>query len=130
MAEKNLARVSSWIFLIGIVVSIIVGLLIGADAIEPFYSGEKTPAYVAAFLGLIGLIAGILAILGMGTITKEEIPNFMLAALVIVAISATKFGSIKWFGSYLDGIVSALGIFIAPLAGLIAIKAIWDIGKD
>ena len=123
-------KVSSWIFLIGIAVAIIVGLAIGADAIDPFDSGEATPAYIAAFLGFLGLVAGILAILGMGTITKEEIPTFMMAAILLIAISATSFGNIKWFGDYLDGIVSALGIFVAPIAGLLAVKAIWDIGKD
>ncbi|HDH81518.1 MAG TPA: hypothetical protein ENF91_00335 [Thermoplasmatales archaeon] len=123
-------KISSWIFLIGIAVAIIVGLAIGADAIDPFYSGEATPAYIAAFLGFLGLVAGILAILGMGTITKEEIPTFMMAAILLIAISATSFGNIKWFGDYLDGIVSALGIFVAPIAGLLAVKAIWDIGKD
>jgi len=123
-------KVSSWIFLIGIALAIIVGLAVGADAIDPLYSGEATPAYIAAFLGFLGFVAGILAVLGMGTITKEEMPTFMMAAILLIAISATSFGNIKWFGDYLDGIVSALGIFVAPLAGLIAIKAIWDVGKD
>ncbi|KAA0002820.1 MAG: hypothetical protein FE043_03600 [Thermoplasmata archaeon] len=129
MAE-TWGKVSSWIFLIGIAVAVIVGLAIGADAIDPLNSGGETPAYIAAFLGFLGFVAGILAILGMGTITKEEMPTFMMAAIILIAISATSFGNIKWFGDYLDGIVSALAIFIAPLAGLIAVKAIWDVGKD
>ena len=129
MAE-TWGKVSSWIFLIGIAVAVIVGLAIGADAIDPLNSGGETAAYIAAFLGFLGFVAGILAILGMGTITKEEMPTFMMAAIILIAISATSFGNIKWFGDYLDGIVSALAIFIAPLAGLIAVKAIWDVGKD
>ncbi|MBS3773542.1 MAG: hypothetical protein KGY55_05005 [Candidatus Thermoplasmatota archaeon] len=123
-------KLSSWIFLVGIVVAIIVGLAIGADAIDPLYSGADTPAYAAAFLGAIGFIAGILAVMGMGTITEKERPTFMLATLIIIALSGVGYEGIKWFGDYLAGIVSALGIFIAPLAGLIAIKAIWDVGKD
>ncbi|MFO8133685.1 MAG: hypothetical protein R6U10_07155 [Thermoplasmatota archaeon] len=130
MPENMWGKISSWIFLIGIVVAIIVGLAIGAEAIDPLGSGEDTPAYAAAFLGFIGFVAGILAVMGMGTITEKERPTFMLATLIIIALSAVDYGNIKWFGSYLEGIVSALGIFIAPLAGLIAIKAIWDVGKD
>ncbi len=130
MPETIWKRVSSWIFLIGIVVAIIVGLAIGADAIDPLGSGEDLPAYAAAFLGIIGFIAGILAAMGMGTVTEKEMPTFMLATLIIIALSAVHYGNIKWFGDYLDAIVSALGIFIAPLAGLVAIKAIWDVGKD
>jgi len=124
-------KASSWIFLIGIIVAIIVGLAIGAEVIDPLNSGEDTPAFIAAFLGALGFIAGILAILGMGTITKTELPLFMLATIIIIAIGAnTLFDNIKWFGDYLMGITSALSIFIAPLAGLIALKAIWDVGKD
>ncbi len=124
-------KASSWIFLIGIIVAIIVGLAIGADAIDKLNSGEETPAFIAAFLGALGFIAGILAILGMGTITKTELPIFMLATVIIIAIGAnTLFENIKWFGPYLAGITSAISLFIAPLAGLIAIKSIWDVGKD
>jgi len=54
----------------------------------------------------------------------------MMAAIIVVTLSALSFQNIKWFGDYLDGILSALSIFIAPLAGLVAIKAIWDVGKD
>jgi hypothetical protein len=134
MPQKMRAKVNSYIFLAGIVVAIIVGILIGADTIDPFASGEDTPGVIAAVLGLLGLIAGILNVLGMGTVTKEELPVFMMAAIIIVALGAITFGGIELYGyhigEYLDGIVSALAIFIAPLAGLIAIKAIWDIGKD
>ena len=130
MPKKIWAKVSSYIFLIGIVVAIIVGILIGADTIDPFAAGGETEAYIAAFLGVLGLIAGILSILGMGTVTKEELPVFMMAAIIIVALGGLAFYDIKWFGEYLDGIISALAIFITPLAGLIAIKAIWDVGKD
>jgi hypothetical protein len=131
MAEKGRAKLSSMVFLIGIVLAIIFGLIYGA-----YYSGRidltiDQYAYLAMILGLIGLIAGILGILGMGTITKEELPTFLIATVIIVAISGTDvFHGIKWVGNYLTGIVTALGIFIAPLAGLLAIKAIWDIGKD
>ncbi len=130
MPEEIWKKVSGYIFLLGIVIAIIVGLAIGAEWIDPFESGEETPAYFAAILGILGFIAGVLAILGMGTITKEELPMFMMATIIIIALGALSFYNIKWFGDYLEGIVSALGLFIAPLAGLIAIKAIWDVGKD
>ena len=133
---KNIwGKASSWIFLIGIVIAIIVGLLIGHGDIESFAMSEAleddTSGAIAAFLGALGFIAGILAVMGMGTITKEELPVFMLATIIIIAIGAnTLFDGIRWFGPYLTGIVSALAIFIAPLAGLVAVKAIWHVGKD
>ena len=128
---KIWGKASSWIFILGVIIAIIVGLAIGAEVIDPFTADTDTPAFIAAFLGALGFIAGILAILGMGTIRREELPIFMLATLIIIAIGAnTLFGDIKWFGPYLNGITTALAIFIAPMAGLIAIKAMWDVGKD
>jgi len=129
MAEK---KVSSWIFLIGIIIAIVLGLVLGAHNSGRLDLSDDVIAIIAAILGILGLIAGILAVLGMGTITKEEIPTFMIATLIIIAIASSGevFGGLKYFGGYLRGIIKALGIFIAPLAGLIAIKAIWDIGKD
>jgi hypothetical protein len=35
-----------------------------------------------------------------------------------------------WIGSLLSGVSMSLAIFIAPAVGILAIKAIWDIGKD
>lgn len=129
--QKEMKGISSWVFLIGIIIAIVLGLVLGAGSSGRVDLTDDTTAIIAAILGVIGLIAGILAILGMGTITKEEVPTFMIATVIILAIGASDvFNGLKWFGDYLMGIVKALGIFIAPLAGLIAIKAIWDIGKD
>ncbi|OYT60718.1 hypothetical protein B6U81_04490 [Thermoplasmatales archaeon ex4484_30] len=128
---KEMKGISSWVFLIGIIIAIVLGLVLGAGNSGRIDLTNDTTAYIAAILGIIGLIAGILALLGMGTITKEEIPTFMIATVIILVIGASDvFDGLKWFGDYLMGIVTALGIFISPLAGLIAIKAIWDIGKD
>jgi hypothetical protein len=86
---------------------------------------------IEVILGIIGFVAGVLVIMGRGTITEKEMPVFMMATIIIIALSAvTSLAQVEWFGPYLAEIVYTLGIFIAPLAGLIAIKAIWDIGKD
>ena len=35
-----------------------------------------------------------------------------------------------WIGSLLSGLSLSLSIFVAPVVGILAIKAIWDMGKD
>ena len=35
-----------------------------------------------------------------------------------------------WIGSLLQGVSWSLSIFVAPAVGILAIKAIWDMGKD
>ncbi|HEC88838.1 MAG TPA: hypothetical protein ENI52_05950 [Thermoplasmata archaeon] len=124
-------KVSGWLFLLGIVIAIIAGLVIGAMDNGKIDYNKDLKGGLEIILGLIGFIAGILAVMGLGTITEKEMPTFMMSVIIIIALSAvTTLADVRWFGPYLAGIVYALGIFVAPLAGLIAIKAIWEIGKD
>jgi len=124
-------KVSGWLFLLGIVIAIIAGLIFGAAEAGKIEKNADLQGGLEVVLGLIGFIAGVLAIMGLGTVTEKEMPMFMMAVIIIIALSAvTTLNDVRWFGDYLAGIVYALGIFIAPLAGLIAIKAIWEIGKD
>lgn len=125
-------KICSWLFLLGIVIAIIAGLVFGAiadDRIDPV--SDDTRGAVEVVLGLIGVIAGVLVFMGKGTITEKEMPMFLMAVIIIIALAGVNsLANVRWFGPYLSSIVYTLGIFIAPLAGLIAIKAIWDIGKD
>lgn len=124
-------KVSGWLFLLGIVIAIIAGLIFGATNAGKIDENKDLKGGLEVILGLIGFIAGILAVMGLGTITEKEMPTFMMSVIIIIALSAvTSLENVRWFGHYLAGIVYALGIFIAPLAGLVAIKAIWEVGKD
>ena len=127
-AEKDvLAKAGAWAFLIGIVVAVVVGIFW-----ERWIEGSSAAAYISGFLAVLVLIVGIIAFFGLGTITREEIPNFLIAALVIVGIGATAtlFGMVPLIGWLFEGVATTLAVFIAPAAGLLAIRAIWDIGKD
>lgn len=127
-AEKDvLAKAGAWAFLIGIVVAVVVGIFW-----ERWIEDSSAAAYISGFLAVLGLIVGIIAFFGLGTITREEIPNFLIAALVIVGIGATAtlFGMVPLIGWLFEGVATTLAVFIAPAAGLLAIRAIWDIGKD
>lgn len=123
--KETISKVGSWAFLIGIIIAVIAGIF------WEKYLGNSL-AYVSGFLAILGLIVGIIAFFGLGTITKEEIPNFLIAALVLVGIGATAplFGEIPLINWLFEGVAKALAVFIAPAAGLMAIRAIWDIGKD
>lgn len=127
-AEKEmLSKAGAWAFLVGIVIAVVVGIFW-----EKWIEGSDVAPYVSGLLAILGLIVGIIAFFGLGTITKEEVPNFLVAALVIVGIGATAtlFGMVPLIGWLFEGIATTLAVFIAPAAGLLAIRAIWDIGKD
>ena len=112
-------------FLIGIVVSVIVGLLMGGN----WYT--DTNNYVAITLAVLGFIVGVLSFFAVGTITKDKIPTFLIAALLLIGIGATSpwFGNLQVIGPFLSNIAGMIAVFIAPAAGLLAIRAIWDVGK-
>lgn len=122
-----LRRVGSWLFLLGILIAVIVGLIVGAD----WYTDSES--YVAAILAVLGFVVGILSFLAIGTITQERVPTFLIAALTLVGIGALSstwtFGNWSGIEPFFRNITQYIAIFAAPAAGLLAIRAIWDAGK-
>ena len=74
---------------------------------------------------------GILSFFAVGQITKENVPTFLIAALMLVGIGASTsfFDQIDVIGPYFTQIAGMIAIFVAPAAGLLAIRTIWDTGK-
>ena len=61
-------------------------------------------------------------------------PAFLMAGIALLIMYGV-FNSMEnmlqpWLGPLLAGISWPLAIFIAPAVGILAIKAIWDIGKE
>ena len=130
-------KIASWLFLIGVLIAVIVGLL--AQVLWTPTMNETTgvmelnyPSYLTIALAVLGFVVGILSFLTIGNITHERIPTFLIAALILVGIGATGqyFINLDIVGQYFANIAATLAIFAAPAAGLLAIRAIWDAGKS
>jgi hypothetical protein len=125
--EELLKKIGSWLFLIGILVAVIVGLIVGAN----WYTDANS--YIAGLLAVLGFIVGLLSFFAMGSITHEKVPTFLIAALTLVGIGALSstwtFGTYEGLTPYFVNITQYLAIFAAPAAGILAIRAIWDAGK-
>jgi len=132
MAKKDdmMVKYGSWAFLGGIALALIVGLY-QAYTLGAFF-GTPEGGWVAWLLAILGAIVGLLAFFGKGTITAKEVPAFLMAGIALVVM----YGVFKdvaitpYIGSLLAGISLSLAIFVAPAVGILAIKAIWDIGKE
>jgi len=120
-------KIASWLFLVGVLVAVIVGVIWGAD--EAILADQQTLIYT--LLAVLGFVVGILSFFALGNITKERVPTFLIAALILVGISASSihFTNIEYIGQYFIQIAATLAIFAAPAAGILAIRAIWDAGK-
>jgi len=134
MTKDMMGKVAIWAFILGALIALLVGLW-QAYTIEqnqqPLFSSD-TGGWIAWILAILGAIVGVLAVLGRGTITKAEVPAFLMAGIALIVMYAS-FQYIRiepWIGSLLSGVSMSIAIFIAPAVGILAIKAIWDIGKD
>lgn len=118
-------KLASWLFLTGILIAVIIGLISGANL------WTDNSGYINVILASLGFLVGILSFFALGNITSERVPTFLIAALILVGIGATAtwFQHLQVIGEIYMGIASTLVIFAAPAAGLLAIRAIWDAGK-
>ncbi len=133
MSNGIMGKVGSWAFILGIIIALIFGLweTVQIEDGSSFFATD-TGGILAWILAILGIIVGIIAIMGKGTITKGEVPGFLLAGIGLVVMYGVFKGiSLKpWIGSLLHGISLSLAIFVAPAVGILAIKAIWDMGKE
>jgi hypothetical protein len=136
MENKFIGKIAIWAFIVGTIIALIVGLYQAYTLQmnqQPFIQ-TNTGAAVAWLLAVIGAIVGILAFFGKGTITKEEVPAFLIASIALLVMYGVFQNLVHtvgyWLGPLFAGVSLTLSIFIAPAAGILAIKAIYDIGKD
>ncbi len=140
-----MTKVVSWAFILGAIIALIVGLIqaasIEASINDPTKVGEiffatDNGGLVAWALAVLGAIIGVLAVLGRGTITAKEVPGFLIAGIGLLLMGSVftnitnMYQLTPWIGSLLSGVSVSLSIFVAPAVGILAIKAIWDMGKD
>ncbi len=133
--KSVLAKVGTWSFIFGVLIALIVGIAIGAGALEQLTDEERagdTEGYIATILVILGVIVGLVGALGLGTIHKDEMVGFLVAAIALVAvgIGATLFDKIPLIGNFLSGITGSMLIFFAPAAVLLAIRYLWDVGRN
>jgi hypothetical protein len=118
-------KYGEWAFLAGIILAVILG--IGSN----FIDGGVMPA-IWALLGLFGIVVGLL------NIKDKEINSFLLATIALLAVGT----SISPITAVLVGVpggpvlirsiggfLSALMMFIAPAAFIVALKVVYNLAK-
>ena len=114
-------KIGYWAFIIGIVISILVGLF------APFIEGFGVMGWLPLVLVGLGLVVGLL------NIGDKEINNFLIAVIAIAVVSSANISAfdlaIPTLGQILQAVVSNIRLFIMPAALVVALKAIYDLSS-
>ena len=110
-------KASGWLFIIGILISVIAGLLPG------------TIPQVGTILLILGTIIGILGVIGLGSIYIKEADLFLLSVVALMAAGSGNLDQLPVIGQWVGPIVLYIRTLVVPAAVLIALKAIWQAGS-
>ena len=118
MAEKKKnSKLGVWAFIIGLVLAIIFALI----------SGTSVPDWAIIVLAVIGIIVGLM------NVTAKESEKFLIAAGAFMigfqALSAV-FSALLGGWTAVGIFFRLLNVFIAPAAGIVAVKVLFSIAKN
>jgi hypothetical protein len=116
----NTETIGRWAFIAGVIIAILAG-------IAAAFGGA-----MADWAPLVMLILGI--VVGLTTITEKETTPFLVAAIaLLVANGGRGFllldSVMPGLGTAIDTILVTLAAFVAPAAIIMAVKAIYNIGR-
>lgn len=123
MARKvsQWVKISGYLFLLGVLIAVVAGLI-----------GMATLPWAPTLLVVLGVIIGLLAAIGMGSISRDDTELFMLAAIALIAAgsSGAALAGVPYIGTYLADIVNGIAALVAPAVVIIALEAIWRVGSE
>lgn len=107
-------KIGPWAFLIGLVLAVLAGFFAAADAT------------IVLVLAVLGIVVGLLNVSD-----KETVP-FLVAtiAFMLAASSLNIVFAVLPMMSSMSNVMSLIGVFVAPAAAVVAIKAIYGAAKE
>ena len=106
-------KLGKYAVVVGVIVAIIGGFIVAT--------------WVVTALTLLGIIVGLL------NVRAKEVKDFLLGAVALVIISslgANGIAEIPEIGPIVSRIYISLLFFICPAAIIVALKTVYEIGKD
>jgi hypothetical protein len=110
MAAKITTKAGNWLFLLGVLIAIILGIVFPSNG------------NVAALLAVIGIIVGLL------NITAAEVKDFLLASVTLV-VAAGSMKLLPLVGAAISSIMEYFLALVSPAAVVVAIIAVWNLAK-
>ena len=103
------AKVGRWAFIGGLVVAVLVGFL-NLD-------------WAAWLLVVLGLVVGFMNVSG------SESQSFLIAA-VALAITSSSLAGLPIVGSAVDGVLSAVVVFVSAATVVVAVKSLLEVSQN
>lgn len=113
-------RYGEWAFLIGIVIA----ALLGVFALFAVQLGDQMLVWIYALLAILGLVVGLM------NITEKETMHFLVSAIALALLPSALdplTTVIPVSEQPLIKFTAAIGVFVAPAAFIVALKAIYNL---
>lgn len=112
-------------FVFGVLLSIIVGVILGNMSDAKLTTGI---GLIYSVIFVMGLIVGLL------NITVKEINEFLIASITFLVAAGINLYVLQMtlpkVGAVIQQIYFSLGIFVAPAATIVALKAMYELAKN
>jgi hypothetical protein len=108
----KLEQIGHWSFILGVIIAIVAGL-----------AGAAYAEAAALLLVILGIIVGFL------NISEKETTSFLVAAIALLLTGAAGLEKLPTIGSFLGPILTNISTFVAPAAVIVALKAVYELGK-
>ncbi|HME87404.1 MAG TPA: hypothetical protein VKE88_03260 [Candidatus Nanoarchaeia archaeon] len=122
MKNKNMNNATHWAFLIGAVVSLLVG--IGAFTTAAWATNNWIPV-VLVVLGLA---------VGFANVSAKETTPFLVAAIALLAFGSGGLNSLdtllRGLGTFAGATVQAFSFFVGAAAIVVAVKEAWALANN
>ncbi len=104
-------KLGAWSFIAGAVIAVFASLL-----------SFDTPSLTAALV-ILGFLVGFL------NISDKDTTHFLVAAIALIAAGNANVNAIPVVGTILQNMLRNIGIFVAPAAAIVALKAVYEIAS-
>ncbi len=109
---KVMGLVGFWSFIVGLVIAVIAGIVLPAN-----------PVAIIVLI-VLGIVIGFL------NITAKETPTLLMATIALIVVGNVFAPlTVLDIGKFIGNILSYIGTLVAPAAIIVAIKALWAVGK-
>ncbi len=125
-SEKG-RMIGGWAFMVGLLISVIAGLLVGLEAIGVSLGiTVQTTGLLMGIMALIGLIVGVV------NVSDKEAISFLIGAIAIVVASGSMsalanlgYGVFPAIALFIGNLMNMVSYFVAPAAIIVALKVIY-----